>query len=80
MITLIKSAKSTVINFQIGDKVFFYNNIPERGSYTDTRIVYALVSKVNKVSVDVTTLEGNVYRLDKKKVHMYVDPFLAFNK
>lgn len=79
MATLIKSAKAAV-NFQIGDRVFFYNSIPDRGSYTDSRIVYALVSKVNKVSVDVTTLEGNVYRLDREKVYMYVDPFLAFNK
>jgi len=79
MATLIKSAKKAA-NFQTGDRVFFYTNIYERGSYSDTKMVYALVSKVNKVSVDVTTLEGNVYRLLKEKVQLYVDPFLAFNK
>lgn len=79
MATLIKSAKQ-VTNFQIGDKVFFYSSINERGSYTGTQTNYALVSKVNKVSLDVQTLTGDTYRLDKESVHMYVDPFLAFNK
>jgi len=79
MSTLIRSAKKA-IDFQIGDKIYFYSSINERGSYTGTTTTYALVSKVNKVTVDVTTLEGNVYRLDKEKAHMYVDPFLAFTK
>jgi hypothetical protein len=79
MATLIKSAEAAV-NFQIGDKVFFYFNIYDRGSFSDTKQVYALVTKVNKVSVDVMTLEGNVYRLFKEKVQKYVDPFLAFSK
>ncbi len=79
MATLIKSSK-TVKDFQIGDKVYFYSSINERGSYTGTETTYALVSKVNKVTLDVQTSTGDTYRLEKGEVYMYVDPFLAFNK
>ena len=73
MATLIKDQKQ--VTFQVGERVQFSvsnNNDNYSPSY---RIVYGTVEKMNKVSVRVLGVDGNLYIATVKEVKKYIDPF-----
>jgi hypothetical protein len=67
MIKLIKKAEATKVQFNLNDKVYFtksWNDGRVGGSYR----VEGTVVKVNRVTVDIETDGGNVYRASKNEV------------
>ena len=66
MATLIKDQKE--VTFVQGERVQF--------SISPSRIiVYGTVGNINKVSMIVQGVDGNLYRVMKHEVKKYVDPF-----
>ena len=73
MATLIKDQKQ--VTFQVGERVQFSvsnNNDNYSPSY---RIVYGTVEKMNKVSVRVLGVDGNLYIATVKEVKKYIYTF-----
>ena len=67
MSTLIKTAKqSKTIDFKIGDRVVFDNYISEdRGSAGYFTKGFGTVVKINKISLNVSTKDGNIWSVRK---------------
>ena len=66
MIKLIKKSEQQVVEFKIGDVVSFNQSFHDGRSY-EVITTTGTVVKVNRVTVDVETPKGNVYRVDKDK-------------
>ena len=67
MIKLIKKAEQPkAVEFKIGDVVSFNQTFHDGRSY-EVITTTGTVVKVNRVTVDVETPKGNVYRVDKDK-------------
>lgn len=75
MATLIK--KDTTPTFIVGDKVQF-NVIAQHDNYSPTYITaYGFVGKVNKVTMTILGVDGQVYKEKISQVRKYVYPFEA---
>ncbi|MDB4232450.1 hypothetical protein N9795_01965 [Candidatus Pelagibacter sp.] len=73
MATLIKDQKE--ITFVEGERVQF-NSITTYDNYSPGyRTLYGTIAKVNKVSMTVIGVDGNLYRVMKNEVKKYIDPF-----
>ena len=73
MATLIK--KDTTPTFIVGDKVQF-NVILTPDNYSPTyTTAYGFVGKVNKKTMTILAVDGQVYKEDVSQVRKYVDPF-----
>ena len=73
MAQLIQDQKQ--VTFQVGERVQF-NIIDRPDNYSPGyKTVYGTVSKVNKVSMIVQGVDGNLYRVMKHEVKKYIDPF-----
>lgn len=81
MIKEIKFASSTANKPQInvGDKVIFYYESPQRGGHSVYRPVYCIVKKLNKVTAIVVT-EHKQYKVSLEELNLYVDPFNWLNQ
>jgi ribosomal protein L21E len=66
MTKLIKKSEQQVVEFKIGDVVSFNQSFHDGRSY-EVITTTGTVVKVNRVTVDVETPKGNVYRVDKDK-------------
>ena len=68
MATLIKkaAAKVTAVMFNIGDKIYFNKMIHDGRSYYDIQ-TFGTVIQINKVTVDMETKNGDVYRVRKNE-------------
>ena len=73
MATLIKDQKEII--FVEGERVQF-NSITTYDNYSPGyRTLYGTITKVNKVSITVQGVDGNLYRVVKNEVKKYIDPF-----
>jgi hypothetical protein len=72
--------KNQEVKFNVGDRVQFYivtrpdNYAPEYG------IQYGVVAKCNKVTMEITGVDGSTYKEEQSKVKHYKDPFENVNK
>lgn len=60
----VKEVKKVENNFTVGDKVLFEVWVPLQNIGMTTETMSGTVIKVNKVTIDVETAVGNVYRAD----------------
>ena len=73
MATLVKVNR--VPKFKVGDKVQF-NMIDRPDNYSPShRIIYGFASKINKVSMRILGVDGEIYIAKIEEVKKYVDPF-----
>ena len=81
MIKEINFASSTANKPQInvGDRVVFYYESPQRGGHSVYRPVYCIVKKLNKVTAIVAT-EDKQYKVSLEELKAYVDPFNWLNQ
>jgi hypothetical protein len=67
--------KQEEVTFQIGERVQF-KSITTYDNYSPGyRDLYGIVNKINKVSIIVQGVDGNLYRVMKHEVKKYIDPF-----
>ena len=66
---LIKQAPEKVKVFNVGDKVSFGILVPLQNIGTTIETVTGTVIKVNRISIDVETSNGSVYRADQRDKH-----------
>jgi len=66
MATLIKKAAVQEVTFNVGDKMFFYTTLHDGRGYSSTQ-TFGTVVQVNKVTVDMETKDGDVYRVRKNE-------------
>ena len=64
-------------NLIVGDKVVtsIYDYSNDRGMGPDRVKVYGYVTKVNKVTCDITLIDRRVIRKNIVEVGLYIDPF-----
>ena len=67
MAKLIKQTETKAVNFNIGDRVFF-NSWSHDGRTSHSGKVYATVTKVNKVTVDVRAKSGETWRVEANEL------------
>ena len=73
MATLIKDQKE--VTFVEGERVQF-NIVDRPDNYSPGyKTIYGTVGNINKVSMIVQGVDGNLYRVMKNEVKKYVDPF-----
>jgi hypothetical protein len=63
----------------VGDRVVFYYESPQRGGHSVYRPVYCIVTKLNKVTAIVAT-EDKQYKVSLDELNLYVDPFNWLNQ
>ena len=73
MATLIKDQKE--VTFVQGERVQFSMSNNDDNYSPSHRIVYGTVGNINKVSMIVQGVDGNLYRVMKQEVKKYIDPF-----
>jgi len=73
MATLIKDQKE--VTFVQGERVQFSMSNNDDNYSPSYRIVYGIVGSINKVSMIVQGVDGNLYRVMKQEVKKYIDPF-----
>ena len=73
MATLIKDQKE--VTFVQGERVQFSMSNNDDNYSPSHRIVYGTVGNINKVSMIVQGVDGNLYRVMKNEVKKYIDPF-----
>jgi hypothetical protein len=66
MATLIKKAAVKEVTFNVGDKMFFTKTIHDGRSYYNTQ-TFGTIIQINKVTVDMETQDGDVYRVRKNE-------------
>ena len=66
MATLIKKAAVKEVTFNVGDKMFFTKTIHDGRSYYNTQ-TFGTIIQINKVTVDMETQDGDVYRVRKSE-------------
>ena len=76
MAQLIKDQKE--VTFQVGERV--YIQAIDSSKYVDNyspayKTVYGTIDKVNKISVRMLGVDGNLYTATMKEVKKYIDPF-----
>ena len=66
-------------NVMLGDKVFTYvdDYSNDRGMGPSKVKVYGYVTKVNKVTCDITLVDKRVIRKNIVEVGLYVDPYIG---
>ena len=64
MAKLIKKAEKKQVVFNIGDKIYFSKCFHDGRSYKNIEH-HGEVVKVNRVSVDMKDIKGNIWRLGK---------------
>lgn len=64
------STQPIVNTFEIGDKTYWVDSIFD-GRVFESQVFYGTVVKVNRVTVDVKTKTGNVYRVNKEDLNMF---------
>lgn len=73
MIKLVKVIKTP--KFQVGDKVQF-KMVDRSDNYCPTyKMIYGFASKINKVSMRILGVDGEIYIATVAEVKKYVDPF-----
>ena len=73
MATLIKDQKE--VTFVQGDRVQFSMSNNDDNYSPSRRIVYGTVGNINKVSIIVQGVDGNLYRVLRHELKKYIDPF-----
>jgi small-conductance mechanosensitive channel len=73
MATLIKDQKE--VTFVQGDRVQFSMSNNDDNYSPSRRIVYGTVGNINKVSIVVQGVDGNLYRVLRHELKKYIDPF-----
>ena len=66
MATLIKKAAVKEVTFNVGDKISFTKMIHDGRSYYNIQ-KFGTVVQVNKVTVDMETKDGDVWRVRKNE-------------
>lgn len=64
------STQPIVNTFEIGDKTYWVDSIFD-GRVFESQVFYGTVVKVNRVTVDVKTKTGNIYRVNKEDLNMF---------
>ena len=73
MATLVKVNR--VPKFKVGDKVQF-KMVDRSDNYCPTyKIIYGFASKINKVSMRILGVDGEIYIATVAEVKKYIDPF-----
>jgi len=65
---LIKKQKSQDDNFKVGQIVLAGRIVPEQNIGMGIEYVPAKIVKINRVSLNVETSNGNIYQVNKKMV------------
>ena len=78
MATLVKVNKAP--EFKVGDKVQFSMSNNDDNYSPSRRIVYGFASKINKVSMRVLGVDGEIYIATVAEVRKYIDPFEGLSK
>ena len=73
MAQLIKDQKE--VTFAQGERVQFSMSNNDDNYSPSRRTVYGTVGNINKVSMVVQGVDGNLYRVLKHEVKKYIDPF-----
>jgi hypothetical protein len=73
MATLIQDQKE--VTFVQGERVQFSMSNNDDNYSPSYRTVYGTVGNINKVSMIVQGVDGNLYRVMKHEVKKYIDPF-----
>ena len=73
MATLVKVNRAP--KFKVGDKVQFSMSNNDDNYSPSRRIVYGFTSKINKVSMRILGVDGEIYIATIAEVKKYVDPF-----
>jgi len=73
MAQVIKDQKE--VTFVEGERVQFSISNNDDNYSPSRRIIYGTVGSINKVSLIVQGVDGNLYRAMKSEVKKYVDPF-----
>ena len=73
MAQVIKDQKE--VTFVQGERVQFSISNNDDNYSPSRRIVYGTVGNINKVSMIVQGVDGNLYRVVKHEVKKYIDPF-----
>jgi hypothetical protein len=65
-------------NFKLGDKVYTHiaDHTNNRGMGPDWVKVYGYITKVNKVTCDITLVDKTIIRHNIREINLYKDPFL----
>jgi hypothetical protein len=72
MAKLISTATPTVNKFEIGSKTYWTESIFD-GRVFESNVFYGTVVKVNPKTVDVKTKTGNVYRVGKNELRLFIE-------
>ena len=78
MATLVKVNK--VPKFKVGDKVQFSMSNNDDNYSPSHRTIYGFASKINKVSMRILGVDGEIYIATVAEVKKYVDPFEGLSK
>ena len=70
---LIKKAQKEEIQFQVGQNILAGKLVPLQNIGYSMEYIPAKVVKVNKVSLNVESKNGNIYRVAKKDCQLFVD-------
>jgi hypothetical protein len=73
MAQVIKDQKE--VTFVEGERVQFSISNNDDNYSPSRRIIYGTVGNINKVSLIVQGVDGNLYRAMKSEVKKYIDPF-----
>jgi hypothetical protein len=72
MAKLISVGKPAADKFEIGSKTYWTESIFD-GRVFESQVFYGTVVKVNPKTVDVKTKTGNVYRVDKGELNLFIE-------
>ena len=64
------STQPIVNTFEIGDKTYWVDSVFD-GRVFESQVFYGTVVKVNRITVDVKTKTGNIYRVNKEDLNMF---------
>jgi hypothetical protein len=72
MAKLISVGKPAADKFEIGSKTYWTESIFD-GRVFESQVYYGIVVKINPKTVDVKTKTGNVYRVDKGELNLFIE-------
>jgi len=70
---LVKKAQKEEIQFEVGQNILAGKLVPLQNIGYSMEYILAKVVKVNKVSLNVESKNGDIYRVAKKDCQLFVD-------
>jgi len=70
---LVKKAQKEEIQFEVGQNILAGKLVPLQNIGYSMEYILAKVVKVNRISLNVESKNGNIYRVAKKDCQLFVD-------